>query len=116
MQRKEILFGLPHHSYHTHRHIILLIHLGCVLLLQIPNKVRRYIFRNAHDQASLQRYLVKSTVNELQALKAEALPWREWDMGQKATQAAELAEWLWWLAFTWPRLHAQAGAAAMPML
>jgi hypothetical protein len=87
-----------------------------LLLLQVPNKVRRYIFRNAHDHASLQRYLVKSTVSELQAIKAEALPWWGWDMGQKAAQAAELAEWLWWLAFTWPRTRSAAGAAPLPVL
>jgi hypothetical protein len=80
------------------------------LPLQVSNsKVRRYITRNAHDQASLQRYLVKFTVSELQALKAECLPWWGWDMGQKAQQAAELAEWLWWLTTTWLRMRAVAG-------
>jgi hypothetical protein len=83
-----------------------------VLPLQITNsKVRRYIHRNAHDQASLQRYLVKFTVSELQALKAECLPWWAWDMGQKAQQAAELAEWLWWLSTTWRRMRSLAGVS-----
>lgn len=78
---------------------------------QIPQKVSRYIHRNAHDQASLQRYLVKSTVSELQSMKAQCLPWHTWSMGQKAQQAAELAEWLWWVSITWPRTRAAAGAA-----
>mgnify|MGYP001811339243 CR=1 FL=1 len=92
---------------------LLLLLLLLLLLPQIPAKVRRYIARSAHDQASLQRYLAKSTLSELQALKAEALPWAGWDMGQKAAQAAEAAEWLWWLAFTWPRTRAAAGAPVM---
>ncbi|KAF6251845.1 hypothetical protein COO60DRAFT_580164 [Scenedesmus sp. NREL 46B-D3] len=78
------------------------------------SKVRRYIQHNALDQASLQRYLAKLTVSELQALKAESLPWWRWDMGQKAHQAAELAEYLWWLRSTWTVMRAAAGMHPMP--
>ena len=39
------------------------------------------------------------------------MPWASWELGTKAAQAQELAEWLYWLQVTWPNLRTTAGAA-----
>lgn len=84
--------------------------------MQVIPRVDKYIRRSAHNQLSLSRYLAKSTVSEIQGMKATSLPWYSWDMGQKAYQAAELAEWLWWYSNTWARVRVTAGAGLQQMI
>lgn len=37
------------------------------------------------------------------------MPWLSWEVGTKAAQAQELAEWLYWYQITWPNMRRQAG-------
>lgn len=77
--------------------------------LPVAEKVQRYIRRSVADVGTLQRYLAKSTIAELQVYKVSSLPWASWELGSKAAQAHELAEWLYWLQVTWPNTRAAAG-------
>lgn len=47
----------------------------------------------------------RSTIAELQQFKASSLPWCSWELGSKAAQAQELAEWLYWHQVTWPNMR-----------
>lgn len=67
-------------------------------ILFAPTKIGRWLRRNAgQTEGGLTTYLCKSTIVEIQNAKADCLPWLEWTYGSKASQAAELASWLWWL-------------------
>lgn len=90
---------------------------SCLLASQITSKVNRYLRRSAHDQGSLSRYIAKScTIAEIQGMKAVSLPWWEWNVAQKAAQAAELAEWLWWYSVDWPSMRSAATAGPQQSL
>lgn len=48
--------------------------------------------------------------------QADCLPWREWQFGSKAAQAAELANWLWCAAVTGGAAAGGGGAPTAPCL
>jgi len=57
------------------------------------------------------RTIPRSTIAELQQFKASSLPWCSWELGSKAAQAQELAEWLYWHQVTWPNIRANLGCS-----
>jgi hypothetical protein len=73
----------------------------CVLLL-LPSS-------HHHCPLLLPAAWHRSTIAELQVYKVSSLPWTSWELGSKAAQAHELAEWLYWLKVTWPITRQAAG-------
>lgn len=61
--------------------------------------------QHTHSRPPLPRY----TIAELQSHKISSMPWLSWEVGTKAAQAQELAEWLYWYQITWPNMRRQAG-------
>ena len=66
--------------------------------IDVPNQLQKYIFKHGNNKEAFLKHLgSKYTIPQLQELKGRLLPWVDWVVGNKAAQAQELGDWLWWL-------------------